>query len=72
MTFNTRSRGPVGVRYVALDDPAGIDPLPLIAALQRIGYDGWFSVHQPLRDGQGVDDAIGEAAGLFLPLLNAA
>jgi len=69
MTFNTRTRGPVGVQFIALDDIAGIDPSPLIAALKRVGYDGWFSVHQPLRDGQSVEDAIQEAAGLFLPLL---
>ena len=30
--------------------------------------DGWFTVHQPLRDGQSVEDAIREAAGLFRPL----
>ena len=70
MTFNTRTRGPVGVQFIALDDIAGIDPSPLIAALKHVGYDGWFSVHQPLRDGQSVEDAIQEAAGLFLPLLH--
>jgi sugar phosphate isomerase/epimerase len=69
MTFNTRTRGPVNVRYVALDDPSGIDPAPLISALKSIGYDGWFSVHQPDFDGQGVDKAVREAADLFRPML---
>jgi sugar phosphate isomerase/epimerase len=72
MTFNTRCRGAVGVRYTALADPAGIDPAPIVRALKRIGYDGWFSVHQPLGDGQTVEAAVREAAALFLPLLDAA
>ncbi len=71
MTFNTRSLGPVNVRFIALDDSAGIDPAPIIFALKRIGYDGWFSVHQPLGEGQRVDAAIQEAAGMLLPLLEA-
>lgn len=72
MTFNTRCRGPVNVRFIGLEDPAGIDPAPIIGALKRIGYDGWFSVHQPLDDGQTVEAAVREAAMLFRPLLAAA
>jgi len=67
--FRTRLRGPVTLDYVALDDPRGIDVRPLVAALREAGYDGWFSVHQPLRDGQTVPQAVDEAARVFRPLI---
>jgi len=67
--FPSRLNGAVGVRYVALDDPGGVDVLPIIETLRAVGYDGWFTVHQPLRDGQSVDDAMEEAAGFFRPLI---
>lgn len=69
--FKTNARGPVRLRYVALDDTAGIAVTPIIEALDRAGYDGWFSVHQPLRDNQSVEDAIDEAARVFQPLFSA-
>lgn len=69
--FATRRRGPVGVRYLPLGDPAGIDPAPLVQALREIGYQGWFTVHQPLLQGQTVEQAIAEAARVFKPLLEA-
>ena len=69
-TFKTRAVGPVSLSYVALDDPTGIEIAPLIAALKECGYDGWISVHQPLRDGQSVTDAINEAARVFRPLVS--
>jgi len=59
----------VALDYVALDDPTGIDVAPLIAALAEAGYDGWISVHQPLRDGQSVAEAVTEAARVFRPLV---
>lgn len=67
--FRTRRRGLVALDYVALDDPTGIDARPLVAALRDSGYDGWVSVHQPLRDGQTVDDAVAEAARVFRPMV---
>ncbi len=67
--FPTRCTGPVAVRFLALDDPSGIDPRPLVEALRQVGYEGWFSVHQPLLDGETVDDAICAAAELFLPIV---
>jgi sugar phosphate isomerase/epimerase len=70
--FPTRCRGPVGVRFLALDAPGGIDPAPLIAGLAAAGYDGWFTVHQPLIQGETVAAAIQAAADLFLPLIRAA
>ena len=69
-TFKTRAAGPVSLSYVALDDPGGIEIAPLIATLKDCGYDGWVSVHQPLREGQSVTDAIDEAARVFCPLVS--
>ena len=69
-TFKTRAVGPVSLSYVALDDPGGIEITPLIATLKDCGYDGWVSVHQPLREGQSVTDAIDEAARVFCPLVS--
>jgi sugar phosphate isomerase/epimerase len=71
MTFDTRQCGPVRLRYVALDDPSGIDARPLIETLNDVGYDGWFTVHQPLREGQQVEDAMREAMNFFSPMLGA-
>ena len=68
--FRTRARGDVPITYVPLDDTSGIDALPLIGALDRAGYEGWFTVHQPLRPGQTVQGAIAEAAGVFGPLIH--
>ena len=69
ITFDTARCGPVGVRYVAIDDASAIDARPLLAALRQVGYEGWVTVHQPLRDGESVDDAIDAAARFFLPLV---
>ncbi len=69
LIFKSRYQGSVSLDYVALDDPRGIDPRPIIAALKAVGYDGWFSVHQPLRTGQSVPEAIEEAARTFMPLV---
>jgi sugar phosphate isomerase/epimerase len=68
-TFKTRTRGPVALSFVALDDPRGIDVRPLIQALEDNGYDGWISVHQPLREGQTVATAIEESSRVFAPLV---
>ncbi|PPR22464.1 MAG: hypothetical protein CFH40_01325 [Alphaproteobacteria bacterium MarineAlpha10_Bin3] len=69
LIWRSRRRGPVGVRYLALGDKSGIDAPALIEALKRVGYDGWFSVHQPLADGEDAGAAIRHAAALFLPML---
>ncbi len=68
-SFNTRTCGPVSLSYVPLDDPSGIEISPLIDVLQECGYASWVSVHQPLRAGQSVEDAIAEAARVFRPLV---
>lgn len=67
--FRTRRRGDVRLDYVPLDDPSGIAPAPLIDALETAGYDGWVTVHQPLRPGQSVQDAVAEAARVMGPLV---
>jgi len=69
MKWRSRNRGPVGVRYLDIADRSGIDGAALIEMLQRVGYDGWFSVHQPLRDGEDGDAAIRGAADLFSPMV---
>ena len=68
-TFMTRTRGPVSLLYLPLDDTSGIEISPLIDVLPEYGYAGWVSVHQPLRDGQSVEDALAEAARVFVPLV---
>ena len=42
---------------------------PLIERLKRIGYNGWLTVHQPLRDGEDANDAMRTAAEFFLPMI---
>ena len=68
-TFMTRTRGPVSLSYLPLDDPLGIEISPLIDVLREYGCAGRVSVHQPLRDGQSVEDALAEAARVFVPLV---
>lgn len=69
VAFRSRHKGRAGVRYVPLDDHGGIDIRPILGALREVGYDGWFTMHQPLRDGQTAEDAMAEAAGFFKPLI---
>lgn len=69
VAFRSNRSGPVAVRYVALDDPSGIDARAMVETLEEVRYDGWITVHQPLRDGQTVADAIREAADFFGPLV---
>jgi len=69
MTFNSRRQGPVPMRFTALNDPDGIPAAPLVKRLRGTGYDGWFTVHQPLRDNEDADDAMRAAADLFRGLI---
>jgi sugar phosphate isomerase/epimerase len=71
IVFPSRRRGPAHVRYVPIDDPSGIDIRPLIETLHREGYEGWFTVHQPLFDGQDVDAAMRLAGDFLLPRMAA-
>lgn len=71
VVWPTRIRGPVAAEYVPLGDRVnGIDVAELIAALREVGYDGWFTIHQPLLAGQRPEDAIREAYAAVGPLLH--
>jgi sugar phosphate isomerase/epimerase len=52
---------PVHAEYAPVGDHSAIDVRETIAALKDVGYDGWFSIHQPLQSGQRVEDAIRES-----------
>jgi sugar phosphate isomerase/epimerase len=67
--FRSNRLGQVGLRYVPLGDRAELDAAAMVATLADAGYDGWLTVHQPLRDHQTVPDAIAEAAAVFQPLI---
>ncbi|WP_020576582.1 sugar phosphate isomerase/epimerase family protein [Actinopolymorpha alba] len=62
--------GPLGVptnpdvrfRYAPIDDPDGISLVDVLSTLRTSGYDGWFTVHQPLLPGQNVAQAAADAA----------
>jgi len=71
IVFTSRRHGPVHLSYVPIDDPAGIDIRPLIETLHKVGYEGWFTVHQPLFEGQKLDAAMRLAADFLLPRMSA-
>jgi len=48
----------VTAEYAPVGDRSAIDVHEMVAALRAVGYDGWFSVHQPLQPGQSVEEAI--------------
>ena len=64
--FKTLGNGNIRVKYLPLNDKKGIDIYPLINFLYKKKYDKWFTIHQPLREGQKVEEAIEEASNLFL------
>ena len=68
--FKTLGKGNIKVKYLPLNDKKGIDIYPLINFLYKQKYDKWFTIHQPLREGQKVDEAIEEASNLFLAYKN--
>jgi sugar phosphate isomerase/epimerase len=59
----------VAASYVPLGDRSGIDVSEMIAALRDVGYDGWFSVHQPLQPGETVEHAIRDAHAALAALI---
>ena len=69
VVWNTLTRGPVAAEYVPLGDRSGIDVTEVVAALRDVGYDGWFTVHQPLQPGQSVEDAVRESHGALSALV---
>jgi sugar phosphate isomerase/epimerase len=65
--FKTYRNGNIKVSYVPLDDHRGIPIDPLLILLKEMNYKGWVTVHQPLLDRQDIDEAIKEAANVFMP-----
>jgi sugar phosphate isomerase/epimerase len=56
--WDTRTRGQVAAEYVPVGHPAGVGVAEMISALESVGYDGWFTIHQPLQPGQSVAEAV--------------
>jgi sugar phosphate isomerase/epimerase len=70
VVWSTLTRGPVAAEYAPLGDRSAIDVAVIVAALREVGYDGWFSVHQPLQPGQSVEDAIRESHDALAELVS--
>ena len=64
----TWRRGPVPTMYVPILDRSGIDVSAVVDGLERVGYDGRFTVHQTLQPGQTVREAMVEAYQTIGPL----
>lgn len=58
VSFKTRRNGLVGVQFLPISDPNGINMAPLAETLNEISYQGWFTIHQPLLKNQAVQDVI--------------
>jgi sugar phosphate isomerase/epimerase len=56
--------------YVPIGDHSAIDVREMIATLKDVGYDGWFSVHQPLQPGETVEHAIRDSYAALAHLVN--
>jgi sugar phosphate isomerase/epimerase len=69
IVWKTLTRGAVAADYVPLQDPSGIDLAAMVSALGEVGYDGWFTIHQPLLPGQCVAEAVREAHGAVARLV---
>ena len=69
IVHQTRHRGSVPAFYIPIPDRSGVDLERVVDGLKRIGYDGWFTVHQPLQSGQTVRGAMAEAYQAISPLL---
>lgn len=65
VNFPTRVRGDIGVRFVPLSADDGLDVAGMLAGLQAVDYQGWFTIHQPLLPGQVLDAAIEEGASFL-------
>jgi hypothetical protein len=64
--FPTIHNGNVKVKYVSLDNAKGINVFSFLDFLKEKKYDKWFTIHQPLLEGQTVEIAIESASKLFL------
>ena len=63
--FKTNINGNVKVTYTPLSDDRGISISTLLNLLNKLGYEDWFTIHQPLLPNQTVKEAIKEASVLM-------
>lgn len=71
VTWRSRDGGPeVRAEYAPVGDRSAIDVSEMVSALRDVGYDGWFSVHQPLQPGQTVEEAVRESYAALGPLIH--
>jgi sugar phosphate isomerase/epimerase len=61
---------PVAAEYVPVGDHTAIDVREMIATLRDVGYDGWFTVHQPLQPGETVEHAIRDSRAALANLIS--
>jgi sugar phosphate isomerase/epimerase len=61
---------PVAAEYAPVGDHTAIDVREMIAALRDVGYDGWFTVHQPLQPGETVEHAIRDSRAALAGLIS--
>jgi sugar phosphate isomerase/epimerase len=70
VVWRPMSGEPVAAEYVPLGDRSGIDVTEMVTALRDVGYDGWFTVHQPLQPGQAVEGAIRDSHAAVAGLIS--
>jgi hypothetical protein len=63
--FKTNRNGNVKVTYTSLNNDRGVPILNLLNSLNKLGYEDWFTIHQPLLPNQSVEEAIKEASFLM-------
>jgi sugar phosphate isomerase/epimerase len=61
---------PVEAEYAPVGDHTAIDVREMVATLRDVGYDGWFSIHQPLQPGQSVEAAIRDSHAAVASLVS--
>ena len=61
---------PVAAAYAPVGDHTAIDVREMVAALRDVGYDGWFTVHQPLQSGETVEHAIRDSRAALAGLIS--
>jgi sugar phosphate isomerase/epimerase len=69
VVWRPTSGEPVAAEYAPVGDHTAIDVRETIAALRDVGYDGWFTVHQPLQPGQSVEDAVRDSHAAVADLI---
>jgi sugar phosphate isomerase/epimerase len=61
---------PVAAEYAPVGDHSAIDVREMISALRDVGYNGWFTVHQPLQPGETVEHAIRDSRAALAGLIS--